>query len=447
MIRNLLNTGNRRWLAIFPLLGFVILVVLVKLKPNPPLKSELEVAPLVWVEKAQVRELPLVISGYGRAQSKESWQAVSEVSGRVIYRHPKLEKGAMLPAGTVALKIDPVDYQLKLAQAKSDLNSARAEADRIALNKNKQELSLGLEKNRLKILEKELKRKQGLVKKGSISRSLVDQEQSNVFAQQQKVLDLETSVKLIPNDIEVAKAKVQVNESRVKEAQRKLEKTEIVIPFDARITQVDAESEQVINLQSVLLKANHIGAMEIPAQFSFTDMRHLVVQSMASQPRMGHEFPDIKRLNLQADIRLYAGEQVQQWAGVVTRVSDSMDPQGNTIILMVEMQNDWKNFNPIKNPPVLNDMFVEVNVKAKVSKVLSVPTAAVHGHSVYVVEDSVLRVKPVTVLFESGAYTAIATNASGSLSANDVVITTDLLPAIDGMMVRAATGGKAEQVQ
>lgn len=447
---NLLSVGNRRWLALFPLLGLVILVVLVKLKPDPTIKNALQVAPLVQVEQAQVRQLPLVVSGYGRAQAKESWQAVSEVSGRVIYRHPKLEKGAMLPSGTVALRIDPVDYQLKLAQAKSDLNSAKADGDRIVLNKNKTELSLGLEKNRLKILQKELKRKQGLVKKGSISRSQVDQEQSNVFAQQQKVLDLDTSVKLIPNDIEVAEAKIQVNESRVKEAQRKLAKTEIVIPFDARITQVDAEPEQVINLQSVLIKANHIGAMEIPAQFSFTDMKQLVRQAMSNQ-ELGQGFPDIARLKLRADIKLYAGEVVQQWSGVVTRVSDSIDPQGNTIVLMVEMENDWQKFHPINNPPVMNDMFVEVNVKAKANKVLSVPTMAVHGQSVYVVEDNVLRIKPVSVLFESGLYTAIESSA---LSVNDIVIVTDLLPAVEGMMVRTSMAnpgqsnqGKAEPAQ
>ncbi len=433
---NFLKKGQKRWLALFPLLGLVILVVLVKSKPAPELKSELQVAPLVKVEKAQIRQLPVVISGYGRAQAKESWQAVSEVSGRVVYRHPKLEKGAMLPAGTVALKIDPVDYQLKLAQAKSDLNSAKADADRIVLNKNKLKLSLALEQDRLKILQKELKRKQGLVKNGSISRSQVDLEQSNVFAQQQKVLDLDTSLKLIPNDIDVAEAKIQVNTSRVKEAQRALEKTEIVIPFDARITQVDAEPEQVINHQAVLINANHIGAMEIPAQFSFVDMKQLVRQSMVGF-KLDNEFPDIAKLKLQAQIKLYAGDVVQQWQGVVTRVSDSIDPQGNTITLMVEMTNDWQRFEPLTNPPVLNDMFVEVNVTTKANKVLSVPTAAIHGQSVYVVEDNVLRVKSVTILFESGAFTAVeGAKESGDLTANDLVITTDLLPAIDGMTVR-----------
>jgi hypothetical protein len=436
MINKLLKTGKRRWLVIFPLIGFLILMILVKSKPDPKLKSDLESAPLVKVEKAKLRKLQMTIEGYGRAQSKESWQAVAEVSGRVIFRHPNLEKGSMLPAGTIALKIDPVDYQLKLAQAKSDLNSAIADADRIALKKNKQTLSLALERNRLNILEKEYKRKKGLLDKGSISHSSVDKEQSNVYVQQEKVLDLETNIKLIPNDIDVAQARIQVNQSRLEEAERKLAKTSIVIPFDARITQVNAVLEQVINQQSVLLKANHIGAMEINAQFAITDMKQFIRQTVDKPLSQGNEFPNIKRLNLQAGINLYSGDENLKWSGSVTRVSDSIDPQGNTIGLIVEMENDWKNFDPINNTPVMNDMFLEVKVMSRAKEILSVPTKAIHGNSVYIVKDNLLRMKPVSILFESGRYTAIKNRAEGSISENDLVITTDLLPAIDYMKVR-----------
>jgi multidrug efflux pump subunit AcrA (membrane-fusion protein) len=446
MINKFLKAGQRRWLILFPLLGLIILLVLVKSKPAPQLKSQLEYSPLVKVEKAKIRKLKMFIEGYGRAQSKETWQAVAEVSGRVIYRHPDLEKGRMLPAGTVALKIDPVDYQLKLAQAKSDLNSAIADADRIALNKNKQALSLALEKNRLSIIEKEYKRKKGLLKQGSISHSSVDQEQSNVFTQQEKVLDLETSLKLIPNDIDVAQARIQVNQSRVEEAERKLDKTNIVIPFDARITQVNAVIEQVINQQSVLLKANHIGAMEINAQFALTDMKQLIRQTVTSELSPDGEFPDINRLKLQAGIKLYSGDESHEWSGSVTRVSDSIDSQGNTLGLIVEMENDWKNFDPINNTPVMNDMFLEVKVMAKAKDVLSVPTMAIHGRSIYIVEDNVLRIMPVSILFESGRYTAIDANVKGSISVDDLVITTDLLPAIDKMTVRT-TFGETKGVQ
>jgi hypothetical protein len=436
MLKKLLKKGQRRWLVLFPLLGFIILVIMVKLKSAPQLKSEVELTPLVNVEKAKVLNLQMSIEGYGRAQSKEIWQAVAEVSGRVIYRHPDLEKGKIMPAGTVLLKIDPVDYQLKLAQAKSDLKSAIADADRVALNKNKYTLSLELEKSRLIILEKEYKRKKGILNKGAISQSLVDQEQSNVFAQQEKVLDLSTSLQLIPNDIDVAQARIQVNQSQVKEAERKLAKTNIVLPFDARITQVNAVLEQVINQQSVLLEANYIGAMEINAQFAITDMKQFVRQTVDTTFSQDNKFPDIKRLNLQAGIKLYAGDESLEWLGSVERVSDSIDFQGNTIGLIVEMENDWKDFDPLNNTPVMNNMFLEVEVLSEAKPMLSIPTKAIHGQSVYIVKDNVLRIKPISILFESGRYTAIDDKAEGSISLGDLVITTDLLPAIDKMQVR-----------
>jgi multidrug efflux pump subunit AcrA (membrane-fusion protein) len=295
---------------------------------------------------------------------------------------------------------------------------------------------LELENSRLINLEKEYKRKKVILNKGAISQSLVDQEQSNVFAQQEKVLDLSTSLQLIPNDIDVAQARIQVNQSQVQEAERKLAKTNIMLPFDARITQVNAVLEQVINQQSVLLEANYIGAMEINAQFAITDMKQFVRQTVDTTFSQDNKFPDIKRLNLQAGIKLYAGDESLEWLGSVERVSDSIDFQGNTIGLIVEMENDWKDFDPLNNTPVMNGMFLEVEVLSEAKPMLSIPTKAIHGQSVYIVKDNVLRIKPISILFESGRYTAIDDKAEGSISLGDLVITTDLLPAIDKMQVR-----------
>ena len=438
MLNKLLRTGQRRWLAIFPLIGFIMFITLVKLKSPPQLKPEVNFAPLVAVETAQLRAIAPTISGYGRAKAKETWQAVSEVSGRVIYRHENLAKGAMLPKGTVVLKIDPVDYQLKLAQAESDLNSAKAEAARIALNENKMRLSLELEQNRLGILQKELKRKQGLAQQGSISRSLLDQEQSNVYAQQQKVLDLQTNIQLIPNDIEVAKARVQVNESRVKEAQRKLQKTTITIPFDARITAVNAELEQVINQQAVLIAANHIGVMEVAAQFSVADLRRLIFQSLPQNYHASGQFPDIRDLQLSATIFSIAGDTRQQWQGQVKRVGDSIDPQGNTISLVVETHNDWRNFDPINKPPLMSDMFLQVDVTAKAAKMLTFPAKAVHGQEVYVAIDNKLVKKPISVLFEQQGLVAVDSRLPNTVVAGEKVIVTDIFPAVANMTIRVA---------
>lgn len=437
-IKQFLQSGHRRWLVIFPLIGFIILITLVNMKSPPTLKQNVNFAPLVKVEQATIQAIAPTISGYGRAEAKETWQAVSEVSGRVIFRHESLEKGAMIPKDTVVLKIDPVDYQLKLAQAKSDLNSATAEADRISLNENKMRTSLELEQSRLAILQNELKRKQGLAKQGSISRSLLDQEQSNVYAQQQKVLDLQTSIKLIPNDIEVAKARVQVNQSRVKEAERKLAKTTITMPFDARVTAVNAELEQVINQQAVLISANHIGTMEITAQFSLEDLRRLVSHSLPEDYQSDGKFPDIRDLELTAIVSSPAKNNRQRWQGEVTRVGDSIDPQGNTISLVVELQNDWRNFDPINRPPLMSDMFLQVNVTAISKQLLTVPAKAVHGNEVYVAVADKLVKKPVGVMFEKDGLVAINGKLAGTIGAGEQVIVTDLLPAIDQMTIKVA---------
>lgn len=45
--------------------------------------------------------------GWGAVRAAETWTAVAEVRGQVIWRHPDLEDGELVPAGTEVLRIDP----------------------------------------------------------------------------------------------------------------------------------------------------------------------------------------------------------------------------------------------------------------------------------------------------------------------------------------------------
>lgn len=121
-----MNLNKKRWLFLLPLGALVLLVIVTMTKPEPKLKAEGNLPPLVSTQVVEKRTIEPYVTGYGRARPKQVWQAVSEVSGRVIYRHENLQQGKALPAGTVLLRTDPTDYELKLAQAKSDLSSAEA---------------------------------------------------------------------------------------------------------------------------------------------------------------------------------------------------------------------------------------------------------------------------------------------------------------------------------
>ena len=434
---------RKRWLPIALVLGVLVLVLTVSNKRIPKTKVEVDNRPLVSTHLVSKQRLRPQVIGYGKVRPKETWDAVAEVTGRVIFRHPELEKGKSLAAGVVLLKIDPLDYQLKLAQARSELASSRAELDKITLNESKLVNSLKIEKRRLAILNKELERKQNLNKTGAVSSSVLEQEKQNVLAQEQKVLDLDTNLKLVPNNLEVANASIQVAESRVREAERKLEKTIVTMPFDGKISDVSIERDQVVTEREVMVKAHRWDRMEIATQVSLSDMRALI-SHIERAPVQPGELPDIARLNIEADVVLYAGEDKMHWQAKVTRVGDSIDPQGNSVVLMVEVEQGLR-FDPMAKPPLINEMYVEVIVSGPENEFVAIPTQALHGSEVYVLDTSnSLMKKSVDVSLSMGDWIVV----DSGLTVGDKVIVNDLIPAVTGMSLREVEASlPTEQVE
>ena len=65
----------------------------------------------------------MVSSAPGPARVEGAAPALPEV----IWRHPDLEPGRLIPEGTEVLRIDPADYELALAQSRADLAALEAE--------------------------------------------------------------------------------------------------------------------------------------------------------------------------------------------------------------------------------------------------------------------------------------------------------------------------------
>lgn len=94
-------TLNKKWLF-FPALalGVLVLVLAVKLKPELPVKPADDRARLVETLPLELKAVAPLAIGFGKVAPKVEWKAIAEVSGKVIYRHPRLEKGQVLKAGT-----------------------------------------------------------------------------------------------------------------------------------------------------------------------------------------------------------------------------------------------------------------------------------------------------------------------------------------------------------
>lgn len=430
--------SRRRAFAIAALLGLLILILVIKFKSAPPLLPAQELAHLVNVIELKPQKIAPEIRGYGHVKPKSVWKAVAEVSGKITYRHPELYKGRFLPAGTHLLSIDKTDYEIRLAQAKADLLAIDGQLKGKSLEKQNLKLSLKIERKLLDISKVELKRKQKLVAKKLISLSELDDEQQRHLAQLQKVQDYENRLTLLPNDVAVLQAQRKQIQAQAEQAERELVKTDIYLPYDAQIAEVNVENAQAVATQQVLLTAYGVSVMSVNAQVSLSDMSVLMANVRQQKMLKSSHVLDaatvynVEALPIEAGIRLLGQGYAYQWSAKVKRISDSVEQSQATVGVILEIEQDLSEPKR-KQPPLFNGMFVSAQLKGVEAEHWLVPEGAVHQNRIYLMnEQQRLQIMPIEVLFRQNNMVAIQPPADKSLQ----LVTNDLIPAIAGMKLR-----------
>ncbi|MEZ8833350.1 efflux RND transporter periplasmic adaptor subunit [Vibrio cyclitrophicus] len=421
-------------LLFFPALavGVIGLVVAINLKPDLPTKPAGDRARLVETLSLEQQLIAPLAVGFGKVVPKVEWKAIAEVTGQIVYRHPDLDKGQVIPAGTVVLKVDPLDYELKLIQAEADLKSSQTSLAKLNQEEDNLNQTLKIEKNRLVISNKELQRKQDLRKKGLTSQSDVDFQQQSALSQQKLVLDIANQITLMPDEKRVAEAVIKVNVSKVKEAQRSLDKTTITLPRAMRIAQVDIEQNQVVNLQQEMFVAHGINIMEVEAQLSIHDMQTLA-SSFTQFPRDAAGIPTPDQAPIKASVQLNSGSLNLSWPAKVARISETVDENQATAGIILEIAQDYSQLQPSNATPLVNGMFVKAEIEGVANLSWVLPERALHGDKIYLMDDnSRLKMVNVEVLYRRDNQVVV----NGELQTGDKLVLNDLLPAIEGMLLK-----------
>ena len=117
--------SNRKMLALAGLVAGVLLVLLLIFLRERPARSESNTPPMpLTVIEVQTMPFVLTARGFGITRPVQTWQAVANVAGRVVQRHPQLNSGTLLPEGTLLLALDPARYQLAIAETEAELACA-----------------------------------------------------------------------------------------------------------------------------------------------------------------------------------------------------------------------------------------------------------------------------------------------------------------------------------
>lgn len=416
------------------LVGVVVLVYAIQNREPPQRKPPVERKVAARVILApDVAVVPRALA-YGNAQPEIVWDAVAEVGGKVIELHPELRNGAILPEGTVLLRIDPTDYEIDVARLEASLRDADAKLAELDIQERNTGELLKIEQRSHVLSEKDLARKRTLLKKGNIAQAAVDAEERALLTRQESVQLLRNTLNLIPAQRNSLQAQMAVSRSQLEKARLDVTRTTIVAPFDARVAAVHAERAQYANAGQVLAVLDSIAVSEVNAQLPIDKLMSIMPRAQFQALTAGEAMRVLREvLGLRPTVRLYAGDATIEWAGRFARISDTIDPQARTVGVIVAVDGSYQQARPGVRPPLAKNMYVEVELRGnRRERAVVVPRAALHEGFVYVLDaEDRLRKRLVKIDFHQSDFSVIAEG----LEPGQRIIVSDLVPAIEGMLI------------
>ncbi len=436
---------------ILPLIiAAAIALVVFKVKTRPEISHQALSFPQRTVEVIELQKMPFRnrATAYGYVEPAVTLRSKAEVSGKIIYIHPRLKKGASLPKGTVVLRIEPTTFEFSRDQSEAVLSSSQYSLKQLEVEEKSTLRSLQIAEKKLQIGQKELARLKRLAKQNLISRSSLDDEEQTVLQLRQELEDLQGKAAGYSSRKNALLSQIRQSQAQLDQSRDTLGRTEIKLPFDARIGTVSVEKGEYISTGNVLFEALGTDAVEINAQLPVRQFYSLVrglrekTISMKSSEVLQAE---LAKMNLQAIVTLVGyDEQFSQWPADILRIGESIDPERDTIGLVVSVKKPYDNIIPGKRPPLLKGMFAAVRFYTPVRKRLVIPRKAVHQGRVYMASvDNKLKIQPVSITHHLGPLVVIKEN--DQLKPGQKIIITDILPVFEDLPLKPVIAREYQQ--
>jgi RND family efflux transporter MFP subunit len=417
------NYPLSRKLLILPpiIIGIVVVMWFAKGRQDPTEVEHSELSKAVRIIEARALDLIPSAEGYGPVSPARVWTAVSQVSGRIVWIHPQLRDGEILAKDTELLHIDPVDYELALAQVK-------AEFAELEVQESNAQATLKIEQRNLALTQQDLERKRKLARQGSSSQSDADTAERAMLSSRVAVQNLQNSLSLIPTQRSLLEAKIA-------RSQRDLEHTIIRAPFTLRVANLQIEADQYVTQNKILFEGDSVDRVEIEAQVAMSSLRRLFLghpQIKLEIDRLNEQLPEM--VGLKPLVRLDLGNYTAEWQAEFVRFDDRVDPQTRTMGIVVAVAKPFEKVIPGYRPPLSKGMFVQVVLRGKSQATrLVIPRMAVRGGKVYLAdEQNRLRIRNVKLLFSQGKYSVV----KEGLEPGERVVVSDVIPAVEGMLLQ-----------
>lgn len=430
----------KKLLVLPPLaLGVLLLVLYGKGRKEPARDEILELARPVRIQTLAPRRVIPTAVAYGTVRPSKTWVATAELSGRVLSISPLLREGEVVPLGHELIKIDDRDQTLEVKRLQAEADALSAQLTKLTQTEANTKQLLEVEKRSLALARKELERLETLSTKGGpVSIAEADAQRRAVLAQEGMVTQHENAIALVPSEREQLTAQREATRARVALAERARQRAVITTPFPCRIEEADVEVTQAVAPGQKLAVAYDVAVAEIDARVGVDQARRLfrtvdrdrVVASLTKGV-------DWSQFGILATVRLRLPSRTYTWEGRFARAAPTLDATTRTAGIMVAVDRPFADAASQSRPPLVKGMFVEVALQGPPQEGrLVVPRQALHGGRVYIADaDDRLRIRHVTVDYVQGDDAVLA----GGVAAGDRVVVTDLVPAIEGMLLLPET--------
>lgn len=424
--------------------GVLVFIVMAKTKRQPVRKPVEERVSMVRVIEA--RSTPVVprAIGYGYIQPAQVWEAVAEVSGKVVELAPQFKRGTVLAKGEVLVRIDPAESGFVREQSEAEVERIQAEIRRLNQSERDTRRQLEVERGQLELVAKELERNRKLVEQGVISQSELDVQERGYLAQRNAVQNYESTLNSIPAQRAALRAQLASARSKTADARLDEERTVIRTPFDCRISSANVELGQAVTTNEVVATLDSLGSHEALVQVPFHAFRNLLPQGEYISGGAEVSLEELRQfVGIDAIIRMRTAGETLEWIGHLARISDQVDAETRTIGLFVSVDNVIVDDDMSERLPIIKNMYAEVEfLGRRKGPFVVVPRTAVEAGVVNVVgPDSRLERREVDVAFVQSSIAVLR----GGVAPGEQVVVSELIPAVDGMLLDPVTDEPLQQ--
>ncbi|MGD8513200.1 MAG: efflux RND transporter periplasmic adaptor subunit [Deltaproteobacteria bacterium] len=349
-----------------------------KRRPSAPI-------PLVRTIGVTVGPHAVSIEGEGTVRPLQEIQLVPEVDGKVVDVSPALVDGGEFSRGDTLLRIDPVDYQLAVTLAQAKVKDAESN-----LQLAGEEAAAGEEEWRM------------------------------LYSGNPKAQPEPPPLVAKEPQLAAAQAKLAANKADLRKAQLNLERTELIAPFDGRVSQENVDLGQYVSPGQPLATLFSTEAVEVVIPLEDESLFWFHVPG----------FTDGQGPGSPATVRARIGGRDLSWAGGVVRAEGKLDERTRMINVIIRVDKPYAT-----RPPLAMGLFVTVEIEGRrLPKAAVIPRPALHENDVVWVvdEENRLRFRKVDVARVQGNEVVV----EAGLKDGERVVITPLKAVTHGMAVR-----------